>query len=215
VKKSFYIAAGVILIPVLVYFFLKAGNTSFKRLPYLGERIAPDGINQKDTIYYSIPDFEVTDQRGKKLNLASFQNKIFIANFFFASCQEVCPAMNKKLAVVYDKFKEFSEIEFVSFTVDPENDNTSVLFEYSKKYKADPKIWHFVSTNMEATSKIGQGFLLPISKEDKTIDHSQQLILVDKEKHIRGVYNSFDEEDMKRLNDELKVLLYEYHQPGK
>ncbi|NDC31174.1 MAG: hypothetical protein EBZ58_09625 [Bacteroidetes bacterium] len=68
---------------------------------------------------------------------------------------------------------------------------------------------------MEATSKIGQGFLLPISKEDKTIDHSQQLILVDKEKHIRGVYNSFDEEDMKRLNDELKVLLYEYHQPGK
>jgi protein SCO1/2 len=215
VKKSFYIAAGVILIPVLVYFLLKAGNTSFKRLPYLGERIASDGIKQKDTIFYSIPDFEVTDQRGKKLNHASFQNKIFVANFFFASCQEVCPAMNKKLAVVYDKFKEFSEIEFVSFTVDPENDSTSVLFEYSKKYNADPKIWHFVNTNLDATSKIGQGFLLPISKEDKTIDHSQQLILIDKEKHIRGVYNSFDEEDMKRLNDELKVLLYEYHQPGK
>ncbi|MCX6186550.1 MAG: SCO family protein [Bacteroidetes bacterium] len=214
-KKSFYIAAGVILIPVLIYFLLKAGNTNFKRLPYLGERIAPDGVNQKDTLYYTIPDFDVTDQSGKKLSLKSFDNKIFIANFFFASCKEVCPAMNKKLALIYDKFKEFSEIEFISFTVDPENDSITVLADYAKKYKADPKIWHFTNTNMNATCKIGQGFLLPVSNEDKTIDHSQQLILVDKEKHIRGVYNSFDEEDMKRLNDELKVLLYEYHQPGK
>lgn len=214
-RKSFFIAAGVIIIPVLVYFLLKAGNTNFKRLPYLGERIVPDGKNVKDTIYYEVPDFEVIDQTGKKLSLASFQNKIFVANFFFASCEEVCPTMNKKLANVYEKFKEFSEIEFVSFTVDPDNDSLAVLSEYAKRFKADPKIWHFVSTNLDATSKIGQGFLLPISKEDKTIDHSQQFILVDKERHIRGVYNSFDEEDMKRLNDELKVLLYEYHQPGK
>ncbi len=212
-KKSFYIAAGVIIIPVLIYFLFKAGNTSFKHLPYLGERVAPDGVTQTDTIYYSIPNFEVSDQSNKKLTLKDFDGSIFIANFFFASCKDVCPAMNKKLAVVYDKFKEFSEIKFISFTVDPMQDSVPVLAQYAKQYNADAKIWHFATASKEATYKIGQGFLLPVSVEDTTIDHSQQLVLIDKEKHIRGVYNSFDDEDMGKLNDEIKVLLYEYHQP--
>jgi protein SCO1/2 len=89
-----------------------------------------------------------------------------------------------------------------------------VLKKYAERYKADAGIWHFATAPAEATFKIGQSFLLPVSVEDKTIDHSQQLILIDKEKHIRGVYNSFDDADMKRMNDELKVLLYEYHEPG-
>jgi cytochrome oxidase Cu insertion factor (SCO1/SenC/PrrC family) len=57
--------------------------------------------------------------------------------------------------------------------------------------------------------------LLPVSIEDKTIDHSQQLIIIDKEKRIRGVYDSYSDVEIKRLEEDLKVLLYEYHNPGK
>ncbi|OFY93535.1 MAG: hypothetical protein A3K10_01840 [Bacteroidetes bacterium RIFCSPLOWO2_12_FULL_31_6] len=121
--------------------------------------------------------------------------------------------MNAKVETVYSKIKEqkFSEIKFLSITVDPENDSVSVLSEYSKKFNADPSIWYFATGTQQDVFKTGQGFLVPVSKEDTTIDHSQQLLLIDKEKHIRGIYNGLDEVELSRLKDEIKVLLYEYH----
>ena len=215
-RKGFWVATGLLVVPVVIFYMLSAGSHNFTTLPIFGERIPPDGKLQKDTIYYQIPDFEVTDQSNKKLNLASFDNKIFVANFFFASCEDVCPTMNRRLSKVYEKYKEFAEVHFLSFTVDPLNDSVQVLNEYAKKYSADPKIWHFAKTNTnDEIFKIGQGFLLPVSIEDKTIDHSQQLIIIDKEKRIRGVYDSYSDVEIKRLEEDLKVLLYEYHNPGK
>lgn len=215
-RKGFWIATGLLVVPVVIFYMLSAGSHNFGSLPIYGERIPPDGVNQKDTIYYQIPNFELVDQSGKTLTLQSFDDKIFVANFFFASCQDVCPTMNRRLARVYEKYKEFAEIHFLSFSVDPANDTVPVLAEYAKKYQADPKIWHFARTkNYEDVFKIGQGFLLPVSQEDKTIDHSQQLIIIDKQKRIRGVYDSFSDVELKRLEEDLKVLLYEYHHPGK
>jgi len=192
-RKGFWIATGLLVVPVVIFYMLSAGSHNFTTLPIYGERIPPDGNTQKDTIYYQIPNFEVTDQTGKQLNLQSF-----------------------RLAKIYEKYKEFAEIHFLSFTVDPMNDSVPVLAEYAKHYNADAKIWHFAKANSnEDIFKIGQGFLLPVSKEDKTIDHSQQLIIIDKEKRIRGVYDSFSDVELKRLEEDLKVLLYEYHHPGK
>ena len=121
--------------------------------------------------------------------------------------------MNAKVATVYSKIKDqnFSEIKFLSITVDPENDSVPVLSAYAKKFKADPSIWYFTTGTADDVFNTGQGFLVPVSKEDKTIDHSQQLILIDKQKHIRGIYDGLDEVELSRLKDEIKVLLYEYH----
>ena len=190
-KKGFFIATGLLVVPVVIFYMLNAGSQNFKKLGYLGERISPDGIGIKDTIYYTVPDFSGIDQSGDTLNSNDLTNNVFVANFFFASCKDVCPSMNRRLQKkVYDRFKEFAEVKFVSFTVDPTNDSTQVLLAYSKRFNADPKIWHFVNAGNEGVFEIGQGMLLPVSIEDKTIDHSQQLILIDKAKHIRGVYDS-------------------------
>jgi protein SCO1/2 len=215
-KKGFFIATGLLVVPVAIFYMLNAGSQNFKKLGYLGERISPDGIGIKDTIYYTVPDFSGIDQSGDTLNSNDLTNNVFVANFFFASCKDVCPSMNRRLQKkVYDRFKEFAEVKFVSFTVDPTNDSTQVLLAYSKRFNADPKIWHFVNAGNEGVFEIGQGMLLPVSIEDKTIDHSQQLILIDKAKHIRGVYDSGSDIDLKHLDEDIKVLLYEYHQPGK
>jgi protein SCO1/2 len=215
-KKGFFIATGLLVVPVVIFYMLNAGSQNFKKLGYLGERISPDGIGIKDTIYYTVPDFSGIDQSGDTLNSNDLTNNVFVANFFFASCKDVCPSMNRRLQKkVYDRFKEFAEVKFVSFTVDPTNDSTQVLLAYSKRFNADPKIWHFVNAGNEGVFEIGQGMLLPVSIEDKTIDHSQQLILIDKAKHIRGVYDSGSDIDLKHLDEDIKVLLYEYHQPGK
>lgn len=214
-RTGFWITTGLLVVPVVIFYILNAGSQNFRSLPYLGERIAPDGVQSKDTIYYSVPNFTGTSQKGETITQDSLNGHIYLASFFFASCKDVCPTMNRRLSKVYEKFKEFSEISFVSFTVDPENDSVAVLNTYAQKFGADPNIWHFVNTTRDELVKIGQGYLLPVSKEDKTIDHSQQFILVDKEKHIRGVYDSFSDADIKRLEEDLKVLLYEYHHPAK
>ncbi|MCF8426157.1 MAG: SCO family protein [Bacteroidia bacterium] len=214
-RKGFWIATGLLVVPVAIFYILSAGTHHFKSLPIYGERIPPNGNDIKDTIFYQIPDYFVKDQSGVTISSQSFQNSIYVANFFFASCKDVCPTMNRRLAQVYDKYREFAEVQFISFTVDPKNDTLEVLEAYAKKYNADPKIWHFGRAEKEALLQIGQGFLLPVSIEDKTIDHSQQFILVDKEKHIRGIYDSFSDVEIKRLEEDIKVLLYEYHHPGK
>lgn len=212
-RKSFWVATGLLVVPVALFFLLRASKQNYKHLPHLGYHIEPNGKDIKDTIFYQVPEFSVFDQSGKELNSKMLSNNIVIANFFFASCKDVCPAMNQNLSTFYEKAKEWSEVKLVSFTVDPDNDSTEVLKNYALQYKADKNIWHFCRTNKENLFKIGQGFLLPVSMEDKTVDHSQQVVLLDKSRCIRGVYNGLDLNDMKRLNDELKVLLYEYHEP--
>jgi protein SCO1/2 len=214
-RKGFWVTTGLLVVPVVIFYILNAGSQNFKTLPILGERIPPDGVSQMDTVYHTVTEFNGFDQKGKAFSQKDLNNSIYIANFFFASCKDVCPTMNRRLSKVYEKFKEFSEVEIVSFTVDPENDSFIVLDAYAGKFNADPAIWHFVKTTRDDLVKIGQSFLLPISKEDKTIDHSQQFILVDKQKRIRGVYDSFSDADIKRLEEDIKVLLYEYHHPAK
>ena len=212
-RKSFWVAIGLLVVPVALFFLLRASKQNYKHLPHLGYHTEPNGKDIKDTIFYQVPEFSVTDQSGKELNTKMLSNNIVIANFFFASCKDICPAMNHNVSSFYEKAKEWSEVKLVSFTVDPDNDSTKVLADYANKFKADKNIWHFCRTNKENLFKIGQGFLLPVSIEDKTVDHSQQVILMDKSRYIRGVYNGLDLNDMKRLDDELKVLLYEYHEP--
>lgn len=214
-RKGFWMATGLLVVPVVIFYILHAGSMNFKTLPIYGERIAPDGVTRKDTVFYQIPDFKAVDQNGKNISFNNLKNSIVITNFFFCSCKDVCPTMNRRLSKVYEKFKEFSEIQFLSISVDPEQDSIPVLNAYAKKYNADSSIWHFVRADETELLKIGQGFLLPVSIEDKTIDHSQQFILVDKERRIRGTYDSFSDVEIQRLEEDIKVLLYEYHHPAK
>jgi protein SCO1/2 len=213
-RTSFFIAIAVIVVPILIYFLLHAGKQNFKSLPVFGEKVAPNGDDIKDTIFYTVPDFKVTSQTGETITQKTFSGSIYIANFFFASCKDVCPKMNAKVETIYAKAKEYAEVKFISFSVDPENDSVPVLANYAKKFNADSKIWYFVTGSKDAIFKAGQGFLLPVSIEEKTIDHSQQLLLIDKQNRIRGIYNGLDDLEIKRLNDDIKVLLYEYHKPN-
>jgi protein SCO1 len=210
-RKNFFIAISVIIIPVLIYFIGKAGSQKFNSLPFYGEKIVSE--QSKDTIFYSIPDFNVVSQTGESVSQKTFDNNIYIANFFFASCKDVCPKMNAKVESVYKKVIEqnYAEVKFISFSVDPAHDSVSVLATYAKKFNADAHKWYFVTGSKDAIAKAGSGFLLPVSMEDTLVDHSENLMLVDKKNHIRGIYDGLDEIEIKRLNEDLKVLLYEYH----
>lgn len=200
--------------PVLFYLFLKTGKQRYVYLPVYGERVYDEQL--KDTVYHTIPDFTFTDQTNREISLADFDTSIIVADFFFASCPEICPKLNKNLSTVVEKTVAMPNVKFISHTVDPENDSVPVLAEYAARFKADPKRWHFVTGSKQALYDIAmKGYLVPVSEEDTTIDHTQNLILIDPWKRIRGYYDGLNKEDVDKLIDEIKVLQVEIHERNK
>jgi hypothetical protein len=86
---------------------LNTGQQRYVTLPIFGEKIPPEG-NNKDTIYYQIPDFKVVNQYGDTVTQANLNDGIYVANFFFASCEDVCPSMNRRAKLIYDDMQELA-----------------------------------------------------------------------------------------------------------
>lgn len=225
-RKHFFLTLAIIVVPLILFFVLNTGKQNYEKLPILGERIPPDGVEVKDTIYYTVPDFKVTNQNRQTITQDNFKGGIYIANFFFATCKDICPAMNRRVLQIYNEMQDLAAkntevakekgleikqtpIRFISFTVDPEHDTVPVLAAYTKNLGVKGNNWHFVTTDKESMFRIGRGFLLPVSIEDRTIDHSQQVLLIDSKNRIRGMYDALDDSEMKRLQGEIKLLLFE------
>lgn len=117
---------------------------------------------------------------------------------------------------VYYGTRSMPNVKFLSHTVDPDNDSVSVLAAYAKRFNAEPYRWHFVTGSKQELFDIAmKGYLVPVTKEDTTIDHSQNLILIDPWRRIRGYYDGLNEEDVKKLMDEIKVLQVEIYERSK
>lgn len=201
------ILAILLLVPLLWVLLWKSGKHKHISLPVFGS-VEMDG----DTIPYVIPSFSFINQYGDSVSQKDFEDKIYVANFFFATCPDVCPEMNNNLSVVYDKFKENPDVLIISHTVYPENDSVPVLLEYSEKLNVKNKKWHFVTGKKTEIYNLAQyDYRVTATKGSGPEDfiHSELLVLVDENKHIRGYYEGRDFKEIQKLIDGIKVLLKE------
>ena len=121
--------------------------------------------------------------------------------------------MNYNLKGVTEKFSRDPRVKFLSFTVDPEKDSVQALAAYAKERGADNSQWWFLTGNKDSIYSLARdGFLVPAAGGKTAADffHSQDLMLIDHEKRIRGIYDGLDEAEVKRLCDEIEVLEQEY-----
>jgi protein SCO1/2 len=218
ILKKIVILVLVLIVPGFLYYLLTAeGKNRYKPLPVFGpKQLAKTthrvkGKDIPDTIYHSLPDFKLTDQDGSPVTLKSFDNKIFIASFFYTRCPTVCVTMNNYVRLLDSNYVKNKMVYFVSITVDPDHDSPQVLKSYKDKFKpASPK-WLFLTGDTSITYNLARnGFLvnaLQTGKDD--FIYSDKLMLIDEDKHIRGYYTGASTDDMSRLNDEIKVLISE------
>lgn len=198
----------------MLYVFLSTGETKFIRLPYYGEKeIAPNG---NDTIFHSIPPFSFVNQDGKVITEKDFEGKIYVADYFFTTCPSICPVMATELLRVQEKFAYTNgEVQILSHTVNPENDSVPVLRAYADMVHANTKMWNFVTGDKKQLYDLARyGYLVNALEGDGGPDdfiHSEMFILVDKEKHIRGIYDGTNIKSVNDLLDDIKVLLAEYY----
>ncbi len=169
-----------------------------------------------DTVYHAIPDFEFTNQDGKKITKSTFREKIFVTDYFFTTCGSICPVMKKQMHRVYKHFQNDADIVFLSHTVDPEHDTVEVLREFFKQFDAKPDRWYFVTGNKKDLYDMARaGYLLDDGKGDgghEDFIHTQNFALVDREYHIRGYYDGTDSVEINRLIKEIALLKQEYNE---
>jgi len=214
VKKGVFLLL-ILLLPSVAYIVLTTGKHQFRDLPYLGNKIPGD--KPGDTLYHEIPAFELIDQDGKPYGSKDLEGKIYVANFFFTSCPSICKEMQTLMKKVHDEddFERLEDFKLVSFTVDPERDTPEKLRQFREQVHATPGRWQFLTGDKEKIYDLAYKGFLANAMEDSLAPggflHSDLLVLIDRDKHIRGVYQGTQLKDVKRLIDEIKVLIAGYN----
>lgn len=183
-------------------------------LPFLGEcrldTIHKNGSYSFDTIHHTVRDFSFVNQSGRTITQKDFEGKIYVADFFFTTCQSICPIMTGQMKRVTEAFKADKEILFLSHTVYPEQDSVIRLAEYAKEKNADTSRWQFVTGNKKELYDMARAsYLLSADSGDGGKDdfvHTQMFALVDWNRHIRGFYDGTDSIDVNKLIADIKIL---------
>jgi len=218
ILKKILILVIVLALPGFLYYLLVVeGKNRYTPLRILGpKKLAKtshrkNGMDVPDTIYHTLPDFKLTDQNGRPVALKSFDKKIVVANFFYSGCSSVCREMNENVGRVAAVYAKNKMVYFISITVDPADDSISVLKKYAASFKSKSPRWLFLTGDTSTIYNLARnGFLVnALQRGRNDFVYSNQLILIDQDKRIRGYYTGAVPGDIGRLDDELKVLLSE------
>lgn len=199
--------------PFLVIIMLLFACKPTPKLPVYGKEVVKTETGY-DTIINKVAPFEFVDQKGELVNNATFEDKIFVADFFFTSCPSICPVMTKQMLRVHDTYAEHPEITFLSHTIDPVRDSVQKLDAYAEKIGIlTNERWHMVTGEKEDLYDMAEHYMIVAFADDEVpggFEHSGYFILVDKEQQIRGYYDGTSENDVNDLIEDLAILLDEY-----
>ncbi len=195
---------------LFLFLFLLFSCNNNPKLPVYGSKIA---VNGKDSMDYTLPDFVFVDQDGNTITLASVQNKVHVAEFFFTSCPSICPKMQKEMLRVYEKYKTTDDVAILAYSIDPVRDSIAKLRSYASKLGVENSSkWHFLTGDKDSVYSIAHGYLVSAAEDPDAPGghiHSGNFILVDKHQRIRGYYDGTTEESVQKLMSDMDALLNE------
>jgi len=164
--------------------------------------------------YHKISDFKLTNQNGKEITQANYKDKIYVADFFFTTCQDICPVMTKNMYQLQQELKNDNQILLLSHTVIPEVDTVEQLKEYAIENNVDDSKWNLVTGDKKQIYDLARKSYLAV--EDSNYNeydmiHTENFMLIDKEKQIRGFYDGTNSEDINRLLKDIEILKQSYN----
>ena len=199
----------IFLIYSIVFYFGCSQKKSSVLLPIYGEKKIIAG----DTIYHQIASFNLTNQIGQVVNQNTTKNKIYIANFFFASCQSICPMMSNQLQEVQKAFLADDSVLILSHSVNPLHDTVAVLSNYADTYGVKTNKWHLLTGNKKQIYDLAKtSYLVNAFEDDGSPEgflHSELFLLIDKKARIRGMYDGTNTAEVKKLIEDVKLLKQE------
>jgi protein SCO1/2 len=214
--KIFAIVFGIISIIILTIIY----NTLnvYKPLPvYQPEMVNSELVDStlhSQRKYHKIADFELINQNGKTITQADYKDKIYVADFFFTTCQTICPIMTSNMADVQKEIMDDEDVLLLSHTVTPEIDNVEQLKRYAEEKGVVDAKWNLVTGDKKQIYELARKSYLAVKDNGDggayDMIHTENFMLIDKKKQIRGFYDGTKNEEIKRLLSDIKVLKKEY-----
>lgn len=214
--KLFAIVFGVISI-IIVFLIYNTLNVYQPLDIYTPARVDPvlvDSTIQYKKKYHTIADFSLVNQNGDTVTQDTYKDKIYVADFFFTTCQTICPIMTDHMAQIQNKIMDDTEVMLLSHTVTPEIDTVAQLKRYAKKKGVNDKKWNLVTGDKKVIYKLARKSYLAVKENGDggpfDMIHTENFMLIDKKRQIRGFYDGTKSEDIDRLLDDIEILKEEY-----
>jgi protein SCO1/2 len=169
-----------------------------------------DSTIQYKSKYHTIADFSFVNQNGDTITQKNYEGKIYVADFFFTTCGSICPKMSTNLSEVQKAVLNNPKVMLLSHTVFPEVDSVSVLKAYAIKYGVVDSKWNLVTGDKKEIYTMARKSYLAVKlgRPDQLYDmvHTENFVLVDQKRRVRGFYDGTNKEEIKRLIDDINFL---------
>ncbi|WP_158846308.1 SCO family protein [Algibacter sp. L1A34] len=213
--KIFFIVFGVIslVIITLIYNTLNV----YQPLPiYQPASVSAELVDSTlhyQKKYHKIADFSLLNQNGKTITQDDYKNKIYVADFFFTTCQTICPIMTDHMVKIQKEIINDDEVMLLSHSVTPEIDTVAQLKRYAIEKGVNDKKWNLVTGEKKEIYDLARKSYLAVKDAEfggsYDMVHTENFMLIDKKRQIRGFYDGTKEEDIDRLLSDISILKQE------
>jgi protein SCO1 len=217
-NKRFFIGLTVaVLLPLSFYIIAKVLGKDQLAMPryFHADKVdsskGPDGMRY-DTVFHKVADIVLVNQTGDRVSLnQDLKGKMLVVEVFFTRCATICPKLTSNMAVLQKAFrKNDTTVHLVSISIDPEHDSVTALRHYAEQYKADQDHWWFMTGDRRSIYHyLHDELKLMVNPADggaEELDHTPTIVLIDKDRYIRGYYNGLDPAALKSCADDIGLL---------
>lgn len=216
--KIFAIVFGVI--SIIIIFIIYNTLNVYQPLPIYQPAMVStelvDSTIQYQKKYHKIADFTLVNQNGRTITQKDYKDKIYIADFFFTTCQTICPIMTDHMVNIQKKIINDNDVMLLSHSVTPDIDSVAQLKRYALKKGVNDKKWNLVTGDKKEIYRLARKSYLAVKDNGDggpfDMVHTENFMLIDKKRQIRGFYDGTNEEDIDRLLNDLEILKKEYHE---
>ena len=214
--KLFALVLSIISIIIMLLFY-RALQPKKSLAIYQPSMVNPDLVDstlQHVKKYHTIADFSLTNQNGKNITQKDYKGKIYIADFFFTTCPTICPIMTKNMAEIQEVIKDDDDVRLLSHSVTPVIDSVPQLKKYALEKGVIDAKWNLVTGDKKQIYELARKSYLAVLTDGDggpfDMIHTENFILIDKERRIRGFYDGTKTEEIDRLLQDLEILKTSY-----
>ncbi|MCF6169086.1 SCO family protein [Lutibacter sp.] len=217
-KKSIPILVIMAFFSVVMIYLIYSLLTPEKKLPIYNPADVNPKLVDESMIHirrnHKVADFKLINQNGDTITQEDYKNKIYVTDFFFTRCQTICPIMTNNMGKLQEIFKNDNDIKFLSLSVTPEMDSIPILREYADRKGVIDAKWNITTGDKKHIYELARkSYFAVLDEGDGGIQdfiHTENFILVDKKKQIRGFYDGTDSKDIERLIVDINILKNEF-----
>lgn len=193
----------------------QTNKSRVETLPFYNEAtFTPHWFALEDEVldtFHRVSEFKLLNQEGEIITEQTFKDKIYVVDFFFTICPGICPKMTANMGILQDEFLEDGDVLLLSHSVTPERDSVPVLKSYAENKGIFSSKWHLATGPQEEIYRLGREdyFVeedLGLSKAKDDFLHTENFVLIDKNRHIRGIYNGLNKSAVRQLIADIYTL---------